>query len=147
MAARHACVCSRVEQPYLQHDSAKQPPLPHQQLADLRHSHTGCATYGIALQMRIVSRLSYASTLEARQHSLLPAWQWPAWLMFITWLVVHAYSFIRYCYFGGTSWVNIILYVSDAVPGRHGLGGPAMLLCQGCVNGPDCSWLMSEGPK
>ena len=62
--------------------------------------------------MRVVGRLSYASTLEARQHSLLPAWQWPTWLMLLTWLVVHIYSFIRYNHYGGSAWHTVILWVS-----------------------------------
>lgn len=66
------------------------------------------------VQMRVVARLSYASTLEARQHSLLPSWQWPTWLMFWTWLTVHIYSFIRYNYYGGSAWYTVILWVSDA---------------------------------
>lgn len=64
------------------------------------------------LQMRVVLRLSYASTLEGRQHSLLPAWQWPAWLMFWTWLIVHVYSFIRYNLYGGTPWQHVTMWVS-----------------------------------
>jgi len=66
----------------------------------------------VVLQMRVVHRLSYASTLEARQHSLLPAWQWPTWLMFSTWLVVHIYSFIRYNLYGGSPWQHVTLWVS-----------------------------------
>lgn len=62
--------------------------------------------------MRVVSRLSYASVLEARQHSLLPTWQGPAWLMFVTWLVVHIYSFIRYNYYGNSPWQHVTLWVS-----------------------------------
>jgi hypothetical protein len=64
--------------------------------------------------MRIVPSLGYASILEARQHSLLPTWQWPATLMFVTWLVVHIYSFIRYNYYGGSPWQHIILWVGYA---------------------------------
>jgi hypothetical protein len=64
-----------------------------------------------ALQMRLVPSLRYASTLEARQHPLLPTWQWPCGLMFVTWLVVHVYSFIRYNYYGGSHWQHVILWV------------------------------------
>jgi len=69
--------------------------------------------------MRVVHRLSYASTLEARQHSLLPAWQWPTWLMVTTWLLVHIYSFIRYCQYGDTAWQHVTLYVSKHVTPCH----------------------------
>jgi hypothetical protein len=80
------------------------------------------------MQMRVVARLSYASTLEARQHSLLPSWQWPTWLMFWTWLTVHIYSFIRYNYYGGSPWYTVTLWVSDA----------ACLRSRACVVG----WVM-----
>lgn len=75
--------------------------------------------------MRIVARLSYASTLEARQHSLLPAWQWPTWLMFTTWLIVHVYSFIRYNYYGNTAWYTVILWVSATSRAAIALGKTA----------------------
>jgi hypothetical protein len=64
------------------------------------------------LQMRVVASLSYASALESRQHSMLPAWQWPTWLMLLTWLVVHVYSFIRYNLYGETPWQHVTLWVS-----------------------------------
>jgi hypothetical protein len=64
--------------------------------------------------MRVVPSLTYASTLEARQYSLLATWQGPAALMFFTWLVVHIYSFIRYNYFGGAAWQHVTMWVSGA---------------------------------
>lgn len=70
------------------------------------------------LQMRIVPSLSYARSLEARQHSLLPTWQWPTWLMFWTWLVVHIYSFIRYNYYGGAAWQSVILWILNKSVGE-----------------------------
>lgn len=76
------------------------------------------------MQMRVVNRLSYASVLESRQHSLLPAWQWPCGLMLLTWLLVHIYSFIRYNYYGGTPWQHVTLWVSNRGTQchTHGLG-------------------------
>ena len=50
--------------------------------------------------------------------SLLPAWQWPTWLMFWTWLVVHIYSFIRYNYYGGAAWQSVILWILNKSVGE-----------------------------
>ena len=79
-------------------------------------------------QMRVVYRLSYASTLEARQHSLLADWQGSAWVMFLTWLVVHIYSFIRYNYYGGTPWQHVTLWV------RLVMAGAQHIACGVCTN-------------
>jgi hypothetical protein len=86
--------------------------------------------------MRVVPRLSYAKTLEARQHSLLPAWQWPTWLMLGTWLVVHIYSFIRYNYYGGMCHTHRSLSVclcmcSQSCVARNGILGLYTVLCTG----------------
>lgn len=77
-----------------------------------------CCPVSPTLQMRVVPRLSYAQALEARQHSLLPSWQWPTWLMFWTWLAVHIYSFIRYNYYGGAAWQSVILWILNKSVGE-----------------------------
>jgi hypothetical protein len=61
--------------------------------------------------MRVVPSLAYAATLEARQHSLLPAWQWPWWLMLATWLLAHTFCLLRFCYFGKMPWQHVTLWV------------------------------------
>jgi hypothetical protein len=61
--------------------------------------------------MRVVPSLSYAATLEARQHSLLPAWQWPWWLMASTWLLAHTFCLLRFCFFGRMPWHHVTLWV------------------------------------
>jgi hypothetical protein len=66
-------------------------------------------------QMRVVPRLTYAAALEKRQHSLLPCWQWPTWLMLFTWLVVHIYSFIRYNLYGNSPWQHVTMWVSTDI--------------------------------
>uniref|UniRef100_A0A383WAI8 Pyrroline-5-carboxylate reductase catalytic N-terminal domain-containing protein n=1 Tax=Tetradesmus obliquus TaxID=3088 RepID=A0A383WAI8_TETOB len=89
----------------------------------------------MGLEMRIVASLSYAATLEARQHSLLPAWQWPTWLMATTWLLVHTYSFIRYNYYGNAAWYTVILWITNKSIGWVSLWGmvytylPGVLVC------------------
>ncbi|KAF6264152.1 hypothetical protein COO60DRAFT_221410 [Scenedesmus sp. NREL 46B-D3] len=89
----------------------------------------------LGLEMRVVQSLSYASSLEARQHPLLAAWQWPSALMFITWLVVHIYSFIRYNYYGGSPWQSIILWILNKSIGWVSIWGmvytylPGVLVC------------------
>ncbi|KAF6252053.1 hypothetical protein COO60DRAFT_1644375 [Scenedesmus sp. NREL 46B-D3] len=89
----------------------------------------------LGLEMRVVQSLSYASSLEARQHPLLAAWQWPSALMFVTWLVVHIYSFIRYNYYGGSPWQSIIMWILNKSVGWVSIWGmvytylPGVLVC------------------
>lgn len=71
--------------------------------------------------MLVVPSLAYAATLEARQHSLLPAWQWPWWLMVATWLLAHTFCLLHFCYFGGMQWQHVTLWVRHrgSSPGRQ----------------------------
>ena len=60
----------------------------------------------------VVPSLSYATAMEARQKALLPNWQTPFLVMVVTWVLCHIYSFIRYNYYGGSSWENVTMWVS-----------------------------------
>jgi hypothetical protein len=66
----------------------------------------------LGIASSVVPSLNYAAALEGRQKALLPNWQTPFLVMFVTWLLCHIYSFIRYNYYGGSSWENVTMWVS-----------------------------------
>jgi hypothetical protein len=67
----------------------------------------------LGINAAVVPSLSYAASMEARHKALLPEWQVPFVVMTTTWLCCQIYTFIRYNYYGGSSWTNVTMWVSS----------------------------------